>query len=282
MKKQIIIAALCPIICTVVLAAADDLTVYVAPAEYYSTVYVSPAQGSVDYVFLRGEPLAFRISVLNHGPDVTLAGREPGLMVRARRAGTEQGVSGVAISSIRRNAVISRKSQALLFPLRIRTSDSIQWTATVSGLEMAPAGIYDLQFELSTSLYADSTSGATPLALSVNNDRVRIDLRDVNTFEAKVEQLRIWATRAYVNRSYPTCVRFADALLALYPTAAYGEILKADAAAAQGNKQSAAAGYERGLSFIEQRRDTLLLSKNGPHVLEELANAVHSKLASVR
>jgi hypothetical protein len=274
--KQLLAASMCGVIgASTVMAggAAPGATQYVTLGEYYSTVYTAAPEAHAEYVWWRTEPLMLRVSVTNEGRDPIVlrmpkSGR-PFVVSIAPIAGRSQQTAKVNWSSlVTRSASLSERPATL--PAMLESSSLLRWTGVTADVSSLHPGIY--RFVVRSEL---DLSGAS---LQVNNDSVRIDLRDVATDTDRLELLRIRATRCLTERQFACVESFADQMAKIYPQAAIAFWLKGQSAAARGNASSARRHYSKSVELLGSKADRLFTTLNGEHRSSEFIAGIEARL----
>ena len=250
---------------------------YLALGEYYSTVYTARPQGDAEYVWWRTEPLILRVSLNNEGRDL--------VVLRPPRSGSPFAVSIAPVGSrspqvanvswfslVSRGPTLSERPTTL--PAALESSFSVRWTGVTSDVSSLPPGIY--RFTVRSNL---DLGGAT---LQVNNDSIRVDLRDVATDTDRVELLRIRATRCLRDRQYACVDSFADTMTKIYPQAAIAFWLKGQAAAARGDAGRARRHYSKSVELLASNADGTFIALNGEHRVSEFIAGIEATLNHLR
>ena len=244
--------------------------------EYYSTVYVPPPSGDVDYVLLRGQPLSARISVDNNGDDVEIRlrpGRSTPFGVRVTEVGSSRIVAeAVAGSPSLRGR--GRDGPARL-PATLKRSEGLRWDASIPDFQQLPAGRYQVKVESALEL----AGGGVP---AVNNDVVVIEIRDGVSLAGRVEALRIAATRALRAGDFVGTDAASRQLLAIHPQSAFAYLLIGDAAMGRQDTTAARAAYLRASELLRGRGDTLYIAVATEHSIGETIGAVEAKLRAMK
>jgi hypothetical protein len=152
----------------------------------------------------------------------------------------------------------------------LESSCLLRWTGVTADVSSLHPGIY--RFVVRSEL---DLSGAS---LQVNNDSVRIDLRDVATDTDRLELLRIRATRCLTERQFACVESFADQMAKIYPQAAIAFWLKGQSAAARGNASSARRHYSKSVELLGSKADRLFTTLNGEHRSSEFIAGIEARL----
>jgi hypothetical protein len=278
--KQLLAASMCGVIgASTVMAggAAPGATQYVALGEYYSTVYTAAPQGHAEYVWWRTEPLILRVSVTNEGRDPIVLrmpkSARPFVVSIAPVEGRSQQTAKVNWSSlVTRSASLAERPATL--PAMVESASSLRWSGVTSDVSSLRPGIYRLMVRSELDL-----GGA---ALQVNNDSVRIDLRDVATDTDRLELLRIRATRCLSERQFACVDSFADQMAKIYPQAAIAFWLKGQSATGRGNNSSARRHYSKSVELLNSKADRIFTTLNGEHRSSEFIAGIEARLKNLR
>jgi hypothetical protein len=278
--KQLLAASLCGVIgASTVIGdgAAPGATLYVALGEYYSTVYTAAPQAHAEYVWWRTEPLVVRVSLANEGRDPVVLrlpkSRRPFAVSIAPVEGRSQQTANVSwFSLVTRRPNLAERPATL--PAMLESASSLGWTGVTSDVSSLRPGIY--RFLVRSEL---DLGGAS---LQVNNDSIRVDLREVATDTDRLELLRIRATRCLTERQFACVESFADEMAKIYPQAAIAFWLKGQSAAARGNTSSARRHYSKSVELLGSKADTIFTTLNGEHRSSEFIAGIEARLRHLK
>lgn len=275
--KHRLVASLCVVVgASTAMAgrAAPGATLYVGVGEYFSTVYTAPPQAHADYVWWRTEPLVLRVSVTNEG-------REPIVVRRPASSGSPFAVSIAPVegrspqvarvtwfSLVTFNPSLSERPATL--PAALESSSSLRWTGVTSDVSSLRPGAYRVMVRSELNL-----GGAS---LQVNNDSIRVDLRDVATDTDRLELLRIRATRCLKEKQYACADSFADAMAKIHPQAAIAFWLKGQSAAARGDAGRARRHYSKSAELLASKADRIFTAFNPEYRVTEFIAGIQARL----
>ena len=278
--KHLLAASICVTVAAVTVmagGAAPGAIQYLALGEYYSTVYTARPQGDAEYVWWRTEPLILRVSLNNEGRDV--------IVLRPPKSGSPFAVSIAPVGSrspqiakvswfslMSRDPSLSERPATL--PAALEGSSALRWTGVTSDVSSLAPGIYRFMVRSNLDL------AGSPL--HVNNDSIRIDLRDVASDTDRVELLRIRATRCLKDKQYACADSFADTMARIYPRAAIAFWLKGQSAAARGDRGRARRHYSRSVELLTSKADEIFIALNGEHRVNEFIAGIESRLSQLR
>src|SRR5687767_363297 len=191
--KHLLVASMCVVAGASATAgrAAPGATLDVALGEYFSTVYTAGPQAHAEYVWWRTEPLVLRVSLTNEGREPIVLRRPPGsgspfaVSIAPVETRSPQVARVTWFSLVTLSPSLSERPATL--PAALESSSSLRWTGVTSDVSSLRPGTYRFMVRSELNL-----GGAS---LQVNNDSVRVDLRDVATDTDRLELLRIRATR---------------------------------------------------------------------------------------
>ena len=115
-------------------------------------------------------------------------------------------------------------------------------------------------------------------SLQVDNDSIRVDLRDVATDTDRLELLRVRATRCLRERQYACADSFADAMAKIHPQAAIAFWLKGQSAAARGDVGRARRHYSRSVELLASKADRIFTALNPEHRVSEFIAGIQARL----
>lgn len=275
--KHLLVASLCVVAGTstgMAGRAAPGATLYVALGEYFSTVYTAGPQAHAEYVWWRTEPLILRVSLTNEG-------REPIVLRRPPSSGSPFAVSIAPVEG--RKPQVARvtwfslvaagpslSDRPATLPAALDSSSSLRWTGVTSDVSSLRPGTYRVLVRSELDL-----AGAS---LQVNNDSIRVDLRDVATDTDRLELLRIRATRCLKERQYACADSFADAMAKIHPQAAIAFWLKGQSAAARGDAGRARRHYSKSAELLASKADRIFTALNPEYRVTEFIAGIQARL----
>jgi hypothetical protein len=254
--------------------AAPGATLYVALGEYFSTVYTARPQAHAEYVWWRTEPLVLRVSLTNEGREPIVLRSPPGsgspfAVSIAPVEGRSTQAARVSWSSLVTVSPSLSERPATL-PAALESSSSLRWTGVTSDVSSLRPGTYRFMVRSELNL-----GGAS---LQVNNDSIRVDLREVATDTDRLELLRIRATRCLRERQYACADSFADAMVKIHPQAAIAFWLKGQSAAARGDVGRARRHYSRSVELLASKADRIFTALNPEHRVNEFIAGIQARL----
>lgn len=278
--KHLLAASICVTVAAVRGMAGEAGTgaiQYLALGEYYSTVYTARPQGDAEYVWWRTEPLILRVSLNNEGHDVIVlrppkSGSPFAVSIAPAGSRSPQRANVSWFSLVSRNPSLSERPATL--PAALEGSSALRWSGVTSDVSSLPPGIY--RFTVRSNL---DLAGSP---LQVNNDSIRVDLRDVATDTDQVELLRIRATRCLKDRQYACTDSFADTMTKIYPQAAIAYWLKGQSAAARGDVGRARRHLSKSAELLTSKADGLFITLNGEHRVNEFIAGIESRLGQLK
>ena len=275
--KHLLVASLCVVAgASTAMAgrAAPGAVMYVALGEYYSTVYAARPEPHAEYVWWRTEPLHLRVSITNEGREAIVIRTPPssGSPFAVSVAPVEDRSPQVArvtwFSLV--TASPSQLDRPASLPAVLESSSSLRWSAVTSDVSSLRPGTYRFMVRSELNLGAAS--------LQVNNDSIRVDLRDVATDTDRLELLRIRATRCLRERVYACTDSFANAMAKIHPQAAVAFWLKGQSAADRGDVASARRHYARSVDLLASKADQIFTALNPEHRVKEFIAGIQARL----
>jgi hypothetical protein len=273
--KHLLVASTCVVAASTAVAgrAGPGAVMYVALGEYFSTVYTAGPQAHAEYVWWRTEPLVLRVSLTNEG-------REP-IVLRRPSSGSPFAVSVAPVEG--RSTHVTRVSWFSLvtagpslserpttLPAALESSSSLRWTGVTSDVSSLSPGTY--RFMVRSALNLGEAS------LHVNNDSIKVDLRDVATDTDRLELLRIRATRCLREKQYACADSFADSMAKIHPQAAIAFWLKGQSAAARGDAGRARRHYSKSLELLASKADRIFTTFNPEYRVTDFIAGIQAKL----
>jgi hypothetical protein len=278
--KHLMAASICATVAAVTVTAggaAPGAIQYLALGEYYSTVYTARPKGDAEYVWWRTEPLILRVSLNNEGRDVIVlrppkSGSPFAVSIALAGSRSPQSANVSWFSLVSRNPSLLERPATL--PAALEGSSALRWSGVTSDVSSLPPGIY--RFIVRSNL---DLAGSP---LRVNNDSIRVDLRDVASDTDQVELLRIRATRCLKDKQYACTDSFADTMTKIYPQAAIAFWLKGQSAAARGDRGRARRHLAKSAELLTSKADGLFIALNGEHRVSEFIAGIESRLSQLK
>ena len=277
--KHLLAALLCAVVgasSAMAGRAAPGAVMYVTLGEYFSTVYTATPQAHAEYVWWRTEPLVLRVSLTNEGRDreptvirTAPGSRSPFAVSIAAVEGRKPQVAKVSWFSLVTSGPSLSERPATL-PAALESSSSLRWTGVTSDVSSLRPGIY--RFTVRSELNLGETS------LRVDNDSVRVDLRDVATDTDRLELLRIRATRCLREKQYACADSFADTMAKIHPQAAIAFWLKGQSAAARGDARAARRHYSKSVELLASKADRIFIELNPEHRVSEFIAGIKARV----
>ena len=227
-------------------------------------------------MLLRGQPLALRLSIVNHGEDQDVRLRPSETVAFKVHVAAVGSAEPLAQGVVTQSPLLNRGGRQGPSPLpaTLKQRETLQWEASVPDFQQLPAGRYRVKADS----HVESSRGGSP---EVNNDYLVIELRDIVGDAERVELLRITATRALASNDFAQADAAARQLLAAYPSSAFAHMLIGDVAKARKDVSSARAAYIRASELLRGRGDTLFAAVATEHQVSETIGAIDMRIAAL-
>jgi hypothetical protein len=252
----------------------------------FSWIYTPPPQNA-HAVFFMGEPIRFRVVVINDMPAVLSFSRREQAPGRLVVAGAPSTVARAGLGLERPLAAVLRRPGTEFASnwkdvIALEPGDKLEWSLGLSraGGTMAP-GRYEVNIvpDLPQAEMQRFAVGVAPVIFEV---------REPRGFGATIEMLRRQAMRQYVNDEYSQADETFDMLLRRYPQSHIAHVMKGNIALRLGQRERAVVSYNAALALLESGADQLFLTEGRPpaHALDEqranLRGMIRTTQAAVR
>ena len=268
MKRQIasiFLLAACAVSTLVGQAPYSALTLFVGPSGYLFPAYAAERNEPRAYLFLKEEPIAATVRILNQGdarttlmPSTTVAPRL--FAIEATRDGRSFPIQVEFADGVSRVFSGGEYLYSLDQSLEFEKGEGLKWHVTISNGTL-PAGLYELTVNVRAS--DEQSRPILPMApMFVFEVRTPTD-------NDRPEVLARQAFRQLERHEYNEANATVAELRRIHPRSVVAHMLRAKIASAQGNRGEATAAIEQARTLLTTGQDALLGKFHTPEEIRE-------------